>query len=179
MGEGSALPVGVPVPWPSATPPAGWLKCNGSSFTATQYPQLALAYPALKLPDLRGEFIRGWDDGRGADAGRIILSFQRATLVEGFGLVRNSTTGDYRLVTRPSETVTDNTANYMTTDYDGRESIYNESRPYPSIDLPPNGSGQGAGFRVRPVSYTHLDVYKRQRGQGSGYAHETLRLITS
>ncbi|EBG0164683.1 tail fiber protein, partial [Salmonella enterica subsp. enterica serovar Typhi] len=27
MGEGSALPVGVPVPWPSATPPAGWLKC--------------------------------------------------------------------------------------------------------------------------------------------------------
>ncbi|EPC7645758.1 phage tail protein, partial [Escherichia coli] len=26
MGEGSALPVGVPVPWPSATPPTGWLK---------------------------------------------------------------------------------------------------------------------------------------------------------
>ncbi|HAH0118839.1 tail fiber protein, partial [Escherichia coli] len=29
MGEGSALPVGVPVPWPTATPPAGWLQCNG------------------------------------------------------------------------------------------------------------------------------------------------------
>ncbi|MCV8332891.1 phage tail protein, partial [Escherichia coli] len=29
LGEGSALPVGVPVPWPSATPPTGWLKCNG------------------------------------------------------------------------------------------------------------------------------------------------------
>ncbi|MCB6886792.1 phage tail protein, partial [Escherichia coli] len=28
LGEGSALPVGVPVPWPSATPPTGWLKCN-------------------------------------------------------------------------------------------------------------------------------------------------------
>ncbi|HHW1370852.1 TPA: phage tail protein, partial [Escherichia coli] len=27
MGEGSALPVGVPVPWPTATPPEGWLKC--------------------------------------------------------------------------------------------------------------------------------------------------------
>ncbi|HBN3314087.1 TPA: tail fiber protein, partial [Escherichia coli O25b:H4-ST131] len=27
LGEGSALPVGVPVPWPTATPPAGWLKC--------------------------------------------------------------------------------------------------------------------------------------------------------
>ncbi|MHC9354578.1 phage tail protein [Enterobacter ludwigii] len=76
LGEGSALPVGVPVPWSSATPPAGWLKCNGAAFTAEQYPKLALAYPALKLPDLRGEFIRGWDDGRGVDSGRGILSAQ-------------------------------------------------------------------------------------------------------
>ncbi|HGY2894018.1 TPA: phage tail protein [Enterobacter asburiae] len=76
LGEGSALPVGVPVPWPSATPPTGWLKCNGAAFTASQYPQLALAYPALRLPDLRGEFIRGWDDGRGVDTGRSLLSAQ-------------------------------------------------------------------------------------------------------
>ncbi len=34
LGEGSALPVGVPVPWPSATPPTGWLKCNGAVFSA-------------------------------------------------------------------------------------------------------------------------------------------------
>ena len=76
LGEGSALPVGVPVPWPSATPPTGWLKCNGAPFSAAQYPKLALAYPSLALPDLRGEFIRGWDDGRGIDAGREILSAQ-------------------------------------------------------------------------------------------------------
>ncbi|MEQ9723703.1 tail fiber protein [Yersinia alsatica] len=76
LGEGSALPVGVPVPWPSATPPTGWLKCNGAAFTASQYPKLALTYPALKLPDLRGEFIRGWDDGRGIDAGRTLLTDQ-------------------------------------------------------------------------------------------------------
>uniref|UniRef100_UPI00293467B3 phage tail protein n=1 Tax=Enterobacter asburiae TaxID=61645 RepID=UPI00293467B3 len=38
LGEGSALPVGVPIPWPSATPPTGWLKCNGAAFTASQYP---------------------------------------------------------------------------------------------------------------------------------------------
>ncbi|MDU2978213.1 MAG: phage tail protein [Enterobacter asburiae] len=76
LGEGSALPVGVPVPWPSATPPTGWLKCNGAAFTASQYPKLALAYPALKLPDLRAEFIRGWDDGRGIDSGRGLLSAQ-------------------------------------------------------------------------------------------------------
>ena len=76
LGDGSALPVGVPVPWPLATPPAGWLKCNGAAFTAAQYPKLALAYPALTLPDLRGEFIRGWDDGRGVDSGRALLSAQ-------------------------------------------------------------------------------------------------------
>lgn len=76
LGEGSALPVGVPVPWPSATPPTGWLKCNGAPFTAQEYPKLASVYPSLKLPDLRGEFIRGWDDGRGVDSGRGLLSLQ-------------------------------------------------------------------------------------------------------
>ncbi|EFB6841174.1 phage tail protein [Escherichia coli] len=76
LGEGSALPVGVPVPWPSATPPTGWLKCNGAPFSAEEYPELAKVYPTNKLPDLRGEFIRGWDDGRGIDAGREILSAQ-------------------------------------------------------------------------------------------------------
>lgn len=81
LGEGSALPVGVPIPWPSATPPTGWLKCNGAAFTASQYPRLALAYPALKLPDLRGEFIRGWDDGRGVDTGRSIMSQQQGSLM--------------------------------------------------------------------------------------------------
>ncbi|MCF2475260.1 phage tail protein [Citrobacter braakii] len=76
LGAGSALPVGVPVPWPLATAPAGWLKCNGAAFTASQYPKLAQVYPALKLPDLRGEFIRGWDDGRGVDSARGLLSSQ-------------------------------------------------------------------------------------------------------
>ncbi len=80
LGEGSALPVGVPIPWPSATPPTGWLKCNGAAFTASQYPKLAKAYPALRLPDLRGEFIRGWDDGRGVDSGRGILTGQEDAL---------------------------------------------------------------------------------------------------
>ncbi|EFH9041329.1 phage tail protein [Escherichia coli] len=76
LGEGSALPVGVPVPWPSATPPTGWLKCNGAAFSAEEYPELAKAYPTNKLPDLRGEFIRGWDDGRGIDTNRSLLASQ-------------------------------------------------------------------------------------------------------
>ncbi|EOB3112272.1 phage tail protein, partial [Yersinia enterocolitica] len=76
LGEGSLVPIGVPLPYPLATPPAGFLKCNGSSFSTAEYPKLALAYPSGVLPDLRGEFIRGWDDGRGVDAGRALLSAQ-------------------------------------------------------------------------------------------------------
>ncbi|WP_250110537.1 phage tail protein, partial [Escherichia coli] len=83
LGEGSALPVGVPVPWPTATPPEGWLKCDGRAFTKEQYPVLARVYPTLRLPDLRGEFIRGWDGGRKVDTGRALLSFQEGTIVSG------------------------------------------------------------------------------------------------
>ncbi|HBN2188035.1 phage tail-collar fiber domain-containing protein [Escherichia coli] len=91
LGEGSALPVGVPVPWPSATPPTGWLKCNGAAFSAEEYPELAKAYPTNKLPDLRGEFIRGWDDGRGVDSGRTLLSAQEdaiRNITGSFGQLR-------------------------------------------------------------------------------------------
>jgi microcystin-dependent protein len=78
--SGSALvrsdfPVGIPQPWPTNTAPAGWLKCNGAAFDKAKYPLLAVAYPSGTLPDLRGVFIRGWDDGRGLDAGRALLTY--------------------------------------------------------------------------------------------------------
>ncbi|EDX4213723.1 phage tail protein [Salmonella enterica subsp. enterica serovar Apapa] len=70
------FPAGFPLPWPQATPPGGWLKCNGATFDKVKYPKLATAYPSGVLPDLRGEFLRGWDDGRGVDSGRGVLSNQ-------------------------------------------------------------------------------------------------------
>ena len=93
LGEGSALPVGVPVPWPSATPPTGWLKCNGAAFDKVKYPKLAKVYTTGKLPDLRGEFIRGWDDGRGVDSGRTLLSAQSDTLQNITGSFLDMTAG--------------------------------------------------------------------------------------
>ncbi|EEZ2415709.1 integrase [Escherichia coli] len=93
LGEGSALPVGVPVPWPSATPPTGWLKCNGAAFSAEEYPELAKAYPTNKLPDLRGEFIRGWDDGRNVDSGRALLSEQLDAMQNVTGSLIDNTMG--------------------------------------------------------------------------------------
>ncbi|WP_038348742.1 tail fiber protein [Escherichia coli] len=93
LGEGSALPVGVPVPWPSATPPTGWLKCNGAAFSAEEYPELAKVYPTNKLPDLRGEFIRGWDDGRNVDSGRALLSQQSDAMQKISGSVADNSMG--------------------------------------------------------------------------------------
>jgi hypothetical protein len=57
--------------WMTATAPAGWLFAHGQTFTAAQYPELALVFPSLKLPDLRGGYMRcaganaahtGWGD---------------------------------------------------------------------------------------------------------------------
>ncbi|CRY36526.1 phage tail protein [Yersinia enterocolitica] len=73
-------PIGIPLPYPGTTPPAGYLKCNGASFYAHHYPALATLYPDHKLPDLRGEFIRGFDDGRGIDTNRTLLSAQTDAL---------------------------------------------------------------------------------------------------
>lgn len=110
LGEGSALPVGVPVPWPSATPPAGWLKCNGAAFTAAQYPKLAQAYPSLKLPDLRAEFIRGWDDGRGIDSGRGVLTAQFGS---GIGMfVGGYTDGTAYIAVSDFDSVVDNSPSW-------------------------------------------------------------------
>lgn len=83
------IPVGFPLPWPQAAPPDGWLKCNGAAFDKAKYPKLAVAYPSGSLPDLRGEFIRGWDEGRGIDSGRILLSAQGFAIQNITGRLRS------------------------------------------------------------------------------------------
>ncbi|WP_350306985.1 tail fiber protein [Photorhabdus viridis] len=69
-------PAGVPLPYPHRYTPAGYLTCNGQTFDKSLYPKLAEAYPAGRVPDLRGEFIRGWDDSRGVDPGRVCGTWQ-------------------------------------------------------------------------------------------------------
>jgi microcystin-dependent protein len=61
------------VMWGTSTVPSGWLECNGQSTAG--YPNL-IALFGTNLPDLRGEFVRGWDNGRGVDSGRVIQSAQ-------------------------------------------------------------------------------------------------------
>jgi phage-related tail fiber protein len=63
------IPVGFPLPWPQATPPVGWLM-QWCIVRQGKISEAGMAYPSGVLPDLRGEFMRGWDDGRGVDSGR-------------------------------------------------------------------------------------------------------------
>lgn len=69
----SLVPAGAVMAFYRSTPPTGWLECNGQS--AAAYPNL-VAIGIINTPDLRGEFIRGWDNGKGTDPGRSLGSSQ-------------------------------------------------------------------------------------------------------
>ena len=82
----SSEPVGEIIVFPVATPAAGFLLCDGSAVSRTTYADLfavlGTSYGAgdgnitFNLPDLRGEFIRGADNGRNVDVGRVIGTSQ-------------------------------------------------------------------------------------------------------
>ncbi|MGC6028793.1 tail fiber protein [Enterobacter kobei] len=117
------LPVGIPLPWPTATPPSGWLICNGSAFNKTSCPKLAAVYPSGNLPDLRAQFIRGLDNGKNIDTGRAILSTQA-------GQSPYSSVGSTYGNTSWNSRATVKTGYYMTTgtDNDGTYQIMSESQ---------------------------------------------------
>lgn len=77
-------PVGSVMYFATTSTPDGWLRCNGAAVSTSTYPALfaSIGYTwggsgaTFNLPDLRGEFPRCWDDGRGVDSGRGITAFQ-------------------------------------------------------------------------------------------------------
>jgi microcystin-dependent protein len=71
---GASILPGQIVMWGTSVPPAGWLECNGQSTAG--YPNLTALF-GTNLPDLRGEFVRGWSNDRTTvDYPRQILSAQ-------------------------------------------------------------------------------------------------------
>jgi len=81
---GGFNPVGTVIWYAGSSAPAGYLKCNGdaiangSGTTQSITADFSALYAVVgaNLPDLRGEFVRGWDDGKGTDSGRAIRSTQ-------------------------------------------------------------------------------------------------------
>lgn len=98
-----AIPSGAVMHFARNTPPSGWLKADGSAVSRSTYAALFAAIgttfgagdgrTTFNLPDLRGEFVRGWDNGRGADSGRAFGSAQTAAMAEhfhGFGIMTST-----------------------------------------------------------------------------------------
>jgi len=82
----SLVPPGTVQFYAANTAPAGWVKANGAALSRTTYADLFAAIgttygvgdgsTTFALPDLRGEFVRGWDDDRAVDTGRVLGSAQ-------------------------------------------------------------------------------------------------------
>ncbi len=133
LGAGAPA-IGIPFFWPSAAMPNTvmdewanmvFLKPNGASFSAAEYPKLAKVWTGLVIPDMRGEFLRVWDDGRGVDSGRALLSAQIDTLQNITAALGDVTTGPNNIATGAfgASVLTDNlqqlpqTGNYKQTNY--------------------------------------------------------------
>lgn len=81
-----SIPPGAVTAFAMQTPPAGWIKANGAILSRESYADLFAAIgttfgagngsTTFQLPDLRGEFIRGWSDGKAVDSGRAFGSQQ-------------------------------------------------------------------------------------------------------
>jgi phage-related tail fiber protein len=81
--------VGAVMPFAFTTPPTGWFECDGSALSRTSYQALfdkiGITFGAgngsttFNIPDLRGEFLRSWDNGRGVDSGRGFGSWQKGS----------------------------------------------------------------------------------------------------
>ena len=84
--NGIAESAGMVIYSASISPPTGYLKANGAAVSRSAYSSLFAAIgttfgagdgsTTFNLPDLRGEFVRGWDDGKGIDSGRALGGWQ-------------------------------------------------------------------------------------------------------
>lgn len=97
-----ALPAGAVQMFARQIAPVGWLKCDGTAVSRTTYADLFTAIgetfgagdgsTTFNVPDLRGEFVRGWDDGRGVDPGRAFGGAQAGEIQSHSHTVLNVTT---------------------------------------------------------------------------------------
>jgi microcystin-dependent protein len=82
----AAVPVGSVTMYAANTAPTGWLECSGAAVSRTTYAGLFAAIGTVfgsgdgsttfNLPQMQGEFARGWDNGRGIDPARAFGSAQ-------------------------------------------------------------------------------------------------------
>lgn len=121
----SGVKAGTVAHFAASTAPTGWIKANGAAVSRSTYAELFLAIgtaygsgdgsTTFNVPDLRGEFVRSLDDGRGVDAGRGIGTAQADELKSHVhsvpGNTSNGSGSPYRILSNTNSTpnVTNNT----------------------------------------------------------------------
>jgi microcystin-dependent protein len=128
----SVTPSGLIAYFGSSTAPSGWIKANGAAISRTTYADLFAVVgttygsgdgsTTFNIPDLRGEFMRGWDDARGVDSGRTFGSFQTDAFEEhNHGLSSHYSQGNGSYVTSSS--------GYSRVNYTQSQGSASETRP--------------------------------------------------
>ena len=160
-------PAGAVIFSASSTLPAGYLKANGAAISRTTYSALFAAIgttygvgdgsTTFKLPDLRGEFLRGFDDGRGVDSGRGFGSAQAGTRFPSLYVYAASSSSG-TLVSHPisSNGAYPNDSSPQNTD----SQVTGTSGAYMQTNLTPSGSGFLIAFTARPRNIALLACIK-------------------
>lgn len=143
------VPPGAVFHFARNTAPSGYLICNGSIVSRSTYANLFAAIgtrfgagngtTTFGLPNLLGEFIRGWDGGRGIDSGRIFGSFQS----DLFKSHNHTLMGNNRGNNAPQPTA---------------PGLWSDGAEYPSVD--PNTIRYTGGTETRPRNVALLPCIK-------------------
>ncbi|MBS9049816.1 phage tail protein [Escherichia coli] len=143
------LPAGVPLPWPSDTPPGGYAIMVGQIFDKARYPLLAKAYPDGRIPDMRGWTIKGKPA-----SGRAVLSQEQDGIKSHThgGSVSNTDLGTKTTSSFNYGTKTTNSAGPFSATISLRTAT---ASPEGSGDWTAYGPGSGANLIARVSEHTH------------------------
>lgn len=144
----SLMPSGTVLMHAAQTAPDGFLICDGTAVSRTTYSDLfdsiGTTYGSgdgsttFNLPDLRGEFVRGWDNGRGVDSGR------------SFGSSQDDVVGPHEHTTNGNEIVTNTGGTGLQS---GGNRFWNGNFPVETTGF---SSGGGTETRPRNVAMNYI-----------------------
>ncbi|WP_266126123.1 phage tail-collar fiber domain-containing protein [Acinetobacter bereziniae] len=139
-----------PIPFAGDAIPTGYIAMMGQAISQSSYPILYSVYGAY-LPDMRGEFIRGWDAGRGVDVGRALKSFQ--------GDAIRNITGSTGLLVRTSSSVPQGSGalQAIQRQWDNFTGYANSGGNYYSVDLDASKNVPvAADNRPRNIAFNYI-----------------------
>ena len=166
-------PVSAVMHFPRTAAPGGWMKANGAAISRTAYAALFAVigttfgagdgFNTFNLPDLRGEFLRGWDDGRGLDNARGMGTVQAGA----FGSHGHTASSD----TQGSHTHGGNTDTQGNHQHDSGWGESGNSAPYGAARYNATGSGDTDGDNQSYLTSTaggHAhNIYTDEQGSHS------------